>query len=312
MKVVFLGTGEIGLPTLRWLLASKEHEVVAVVTQPDKPVGRKMVLTPPMVKVVAEAAGVRVFQPEKIRDFVETLRGLSAEVFVVVAYGQMLTQAVIDVPGVACLNLHASLLPRHRGASPIQAAILAGDKETGMTIMHVALGLDSGDVMLAERIAIAEDETGGSLHDKLAECGPVALEKALHLLATGKATRTPQDEKAMTHCRKLLREHGVIDWSQPAQEIARRVRAFDPWPGTTTRFSGADGESRTMKLFPPVEVVAAEGAPGTLLETGAGGLVVACGDQAVKFHSLQAEGKRRMTVAEWLAGNAPPVSFNLR
>ena len=312
MKVVFLGTGEIGLPTLRWLLASREHEVVAVVTQPDRPVGRKMVMTPPMVKVVAEAAGVRVFQPEKIRDFVETLRGLAAEVFVVVAYGQMLTQAVIDVPRVACVNLHASLLPRHRGASPIQAAILAGDKETGMTIMHVALGLDSGDVMLAERIAIAEDETGGSLHDKLAECGPVALEKALHLLATGKATRTPQDEKAMTHCRKLLREHGVIDWSQPAQEIARRVRAFDPWPGTTTRFSVEDGESRSMKLFPPVEVVAAEGAPGTLLEAGAGGLVVACGDRAVKFHALQAEGKRRMTVAEWLAGNAAPVSFNLR
>ena len=311
MKVVFLGTGEIGLPALRWLLECREHEVVAVVTQPDKPVGRKMVLTPPMVKVVADAAGVRVLQPERIRDGVEMLRGLAAEVFVVVAYGQMLTQAVIDVPSVACLNLHASLLPRHRGASPIQAAILAGDEETGMTIMHVALGLDSGDVMLAERIFITEEETGGTLHDKLAECGPVALEKALRLLATGNAPRTPQDEKVMTHCRKLLREHGVIDWSLPAQEIARRVRAFDPWPGTTARFSLEDGESRTVKLFPPVEVVPVEGAPGRLLEAGAGGLVVACGNEAVKFHSLQAEGKRRMSVAEWLAGNAPPVVFNL-
>ncbi len=304
MKIVFLGTGEIGLPSLRYLLGNADHQLVAVVTQPDKPVGRKMVLTPPAVKVLAQEAGVPVFQPEKIRDFVAPLQALGADLFVVVAYGQLLTQAVLDIPRIACINLHASLLPKHRGASPIQAAILAGDAETAMTVMFISLGLDSGDVLLAEKISLTSQETGGSLHDRLAEIGPAALAKALPLLATGQAPRTPQDPALVTHCRKLLREHGVIDWSLPALELERRIRAFDPWPSTSSQLSMLDGSRKLLKLFPPVEIGSPQpsAAPGTVLSADANGLVVACGQGALTFHHLQLEGKRRMTAGEFLAG----------
>lgn len=306
MNIAFLGTGEIGLPTLRMLLAQKEHPVVGVVTQPDKPVGRKMILTPPLVKMLAREAGIPVFQPEKIRNFVEPLRALKADVFVVVAYGQLLSQEVIDIPSTACLNLHASLLPKHRGASPIQAAILAGDPLTGMTVMHVSLGLDSGDILLTAPVEISPHETGGTLHDKLAEIGPLALANALVLLKTGDAPRVPQDDAASTHCRKLLREHGVIDWSQSAVEIERKVRAFDPWPGTSTTMTAADGTAKMLKLFPPVEIVEASGSAGQILEIGAAGMLVACGEGSLRFHSLQIEGKRRMTVSEAASGNVFP------
>ena len=307
MKIVFLGTGEIGLPSLRYLLGNTDHQVVAVVTQPDKPVGRKMVLTPPTVKVIAQEAGVPVFQPEKIRDFVAELKSMEADLFVVVAYGQLLTQAVLDVPMLGCINLHASLLPKHRGASPIQAAILAGDGETAMTVMFVALGLDSGDVLLAERVFLTPDETGGTLHDKLAEIGPRALAKALPLLASGNAPRTPQDPALVTHCRKLLREHGVIDWTLPADELERRIRAFDPWPGTSTQLTMPDGSRKLLKLFPPVEMEETSATPGTVISADASGLLVACGQGSLRFQQLQLEGKRRMTAAEFLAGTTLAV-----
>jgi methionyl-tRNA formyltransferase len=303
MKIVFLGTGDIGLPSLRYLLGNVDHQVVGVITQPDKPVGRKLELTSPAVKVIAQEAGVSVFQPEKIRDFVEPLRALEADLFVVVAYGQLLTQAVLELPKLACINLHASLLPKHRGASPIQAAILAGDATTAMTVMFVALGLDSGDVLLAEEIPISPQETGGSLHDRLAAIGPVALARALPLLATGNPPRTPQDPTLVTHCRKLLRAHGIMDWTMPAVELERRLRAFDPWPGTSTQLPLPDGSRKLLKLFPPVELLDLTGEPGTILAAGADeGLVIACGSGALKFKHLQLEGKRRMTAAEFLAG----------
>jgi methionyl-tRNA formyltransferase len=302
MRIVFLGTGEIGLPTLRYLLANSDHEIVGVVTQPDRPVGRKLVLTPPAVKVLATEAGVPVFQPEKIRNFVEPLRELNADLFIVVAYGQLLSQAVLDTPRLACLNLHASLLPKHRGASPIQSAILAGDAETAMTVMYVSLGLDSGDVLLSENIAITPQETGGSLHDKLAEIGPIALDKALKLISNGTAPRLPQDESAMTHCRKLLREHGVLNWSQPAVELERRIRAFDPWPGTSTLVKTPDGSTKTLKLFPQVDIESISGSAGSVAESGNHGLVICCGEGALRFHEVQLEGKRRMKVGEFLAG----------
>jgi methionyl-tRNA formyltransferase len=306
MRLAFLGTGEIGLPSLRYLLAQREHEVVAVVTQPDKPVGRKLILTPPAVKVMAEAAGVPVYQPEKIRNFVAELKALDLDVVVVVAYGQLLSQAVLDVPKMTTLNLHASLLPRHRGASPIQAAILAGDALSGMSVMHVALGLDSGDVILTEPVALAQDETGGSLHDKLAEVGPRALERALAALSDGSAERHPQDETQVTHCRKLLREHGVLDWSHPAEELERKIRAFEPWPGTSTLWKG-----KLLKLFPPVQCEAAGGQPGTILEISSTSFVIACGVGSLRVQEIQLEGKRRMTAAEFLAGHPLAVGDKL-
>src|SRR5436190_12796807 len=181
MRLVFLGTGEIGLPSLEALLAFGRHEVVAVVTQPDKPVGRKMVLTPPQVKVRAQAAGIPVLQPERIRHAVQELTDLRADVFVVVAYGQILPRTVLAIPKLACLNIHASLLPRHRGAAPIQAAIRDGDAETGVTIMWMNEGLDTGDILLMENIAIAPGDTGGTLHNKLATLARHALLRALDL-----------------------------------------------------------------------------------------------------------------------------------
>src|SRR3954469_22404766 len=181
MRVLFIGTGEIGLPVLRWLLESEKHELVGVVTQPDKPVGREQRIEAPQVKAALAKSRVPIFQPKRIRneEAAAELRVLAPDVIVVMAYGQILPRTVLDIPRVACLNLHASLLPRHRGAAPIQAAIVAGESETGVTVMYMDEGLDTGDVLLEKRIAIAPDETGGSLHDRLAQIAPAALEEAL-------------------------------------------------------------------------------------------------------------------------------------
>lgn len=311
MRIVFLGTGEIGLPTLRYLLAQSEHELVGVVTQPDRPTGRKLIPSPPAVKVLAQSAGVPVMQPEKIREFLSPLRQLDADLFVVVAYGQLLSQTVIDIPKLVCVNLHASLLPRHRGASPIQAAILAGDTTTAMTVMFVELGLDSGPVLLSEPVDISPQETGGSLHDKLADIGPRALARALPLLATGNAPRTPQDNTAMSHCRKLTREHGVIDWNSPASELERKIRAFAPWPGTSTRWPANDGTNKLMKIFPPVSITDHSGEPGTVAKADKDGLLIHCGKGAILIQEIQVEGKRRMTVRDFFSGIDTPVGLRL-
>lgn len=301
MKIVFLGTGDIGLPSLKALADSADHELVAVFTQPDRPFGRKGELKAPEVKVFAESIGVPAHQPEKIRrgEALETLRSYEPEVIVVVAYGQILPKSVLELPSVACINLHASILPKHRGAAPIQAAILAGDKESGMTVMHIDVGLDSGDIILLEKFTLAANETGGSLHDRLADIGPTALMKALKQLADGTAPRTPQDHDAATHIGKLDRSDGVIDWYQSAVEIERRVRAFDPWPGTSTVLNGS-----ALKVFPPVEIVEqGTGKPGEVLEATKEGLLVACGGGgALRVVEIQPAGKKRMTAAAYFAG----------
>ena len=232
MRIVFLGTGDIGIPSFRWLLQS-DHEVVGLVTQPDRPVGRKLVMTPPQIKTIAQEAGISVEQPERIRKNLGFLRAWNPEVIVVMAYGQILPVALLELPSLACVNLHASMLPRHRGASPIQAAIREGDLESGVTVMHVAKGLDTGDVILTHSFPLSEEETGGSLHDRLAEAAPGALEEALSLLAKKgrEAPRFPQDESLATYAPKLTREDGEIDWARPAVELARKLRAYDPWTG---------------------------------------------------------------------------------
>ena len=226
-----MGAGEIGLPSLRWMLELADHEVVGIYTQPDKKIGRKQVLTPPAVKVVAEEAGVPVFQPETFRNnesAIEELRGLDCDIAIVMAYGQILPRAVIEAPKKACINLHASLLPRHRGASPIQAAIRDGDSETGITLMHIASKLDSGDMILKERTPIAAEDTGGILHDRLADIGPILLEKSLTVLESDTIAAEAQDESLVTYSGKLERDHGKIDWSQSADTLARLIRAYDP------------------------------------------------------------------------------------
>lgn len=303
MRLIFIGTGDIGLPSLDWLLSTPKHEVIAVITQPDKPVGRKQIITPPEVKVRALAANKLVLQPERIRHAVDQIQALEADVAVVVAYGQILSRAVLEAPRLGCLNIHASLLPRHRGASPIQAAIRAGDAETGVTIMFMDEGLDTGDILTMDRLPVAAAETGGGLHDKLAAMAPSGLERALDLLAAGQAPRVPQDNALATICRKLKREDGRIEWSRSAVDLDRQVRAYNPWPGT---FCVLEGESpRHFKVHRATALPYAEVCPlpGTVVGGDDNSLLVATGAGLLRLDEVQIEGSKRLATADFLHGH---------
>ena len=310
MRIVFMGTGEIALPTLRWLLSDENPgEVVGIYTQPDKKIGRKQVLVAPEVKQLGIAAGIEVIQPGSLRkepESIEKLRELGPDLIVVMAYGQILPRTVLELPPKGCVNLHASLLPRHRGASPIQAAIRDGDEISGITLMHVVPKLDAGDMILKETTPILPDDTGGSLHDKLADLGPRLLARGLPLLAEGTASAEPQDESQVTYAGKLERDDGVIDWNRDASSIERLIRAYAPWPGTTTSLD-LNGETKKLKIFPPVEVIpGSESAPGTLATEGER-LIVSCGqDQLALTGDLQLEGRTRLPVADFLRGTNLP------
>jgi methionyl-tRNA formyltransferase len=301
MRVLFIGTSEIGVPVLRWLLESEEQELIGVVTQPDKPVGREQRIEAPPVKAALAGSKVPIFQPKRIKseEAVAEIRALAPDVIVVMAYGQILPRAVLEIPRIACLNLHASLLPRHRGAAPIQAAIVAGDRETGISVMYMDEGLDTGDVMLQTRIEIAPDETGGSLHDHLAEIAPGALEEALARLQAGTAARIPQDSSAATYAPKLEREHGRIDWTEPAELIERKIRAFDPWPGAFSLLRDDAGRERKLKVHRAGVVDSCSTDPAKMVIPVKGG--------AIRLEEVQLEGKRRMSVAEFLRGYNAPV-----
>lgn len=311
MRILFIGTGDIGLPSLEWLLYTPKHQVVAVVTQPDKPAGRKLVLTPPQVKVRAEAAGIPVLQPKKIREAVDELKAFKADVAVVVAYGQILPRSVLDVPKLACLNIHASLLPKYRGASPIQAAIREGDAQTGVTIMHMDEGLDTGDILLMDRVAIEPKDTGGVLHDKLALAAPASLEEALDLIDSGPAPRKPQENEYASHCGKLKREDGHLDWTRSARELELLVRAYNPWPGTYTLLPGTD-KPAPLKIHRARVIPNAEAcpAPGTVVSSDSkAGLIIACGEGLLALEEVQAEGGKKMTAADLLRGR--PIETGL-
>jgi methionyl-tRNA formyltransferase len=302
MRLIFIATGEIALPAFRHLL---EHgpRPVALVTQPDKPTGRHQTLTPPAIKVEAQAAGIPVFQPEKIGDIAAELAALEPEVLVVMAYGQILRKNILTLASKAIINLHASLLPKYRGAACIQAAIDAGDRETGITAMHVVRELDAGDVILAKSIPVAADETGGSLHDRLAELAPAVLAETLEKLAAGTAPRVPQDAAASSYISKLERDDGRLDWSQDAAALERRIRAYDPWPGTFT-LATEDGRAKRLKIFPPVTVLDQHLSPGEI-STAEGRLVVGCGTGALCLETVQPDGSRRMSAADYLRGRKP-------
>jgi methionyl-tRNA formyltransferase len=313
MRIVFIGTGEIGVPTLRALLSS-EHEVVAVVTQPDKPVGREQrIESPPIKKALIGRArplataepvhggggpGAPILQLAKIKDpqSIEQIRTLTPDVIVVVAYGQILPRDVLEIPLLACLNLHASLLPRWRGAAPIQAAIAAGDCETGITAMYMDEGLDTGDILLQRKVDILPTDTGGSLHDRLSQTASEALIESLALLAAGSAPRMPQDNARATYAPKLKREHGQIDWSESAEAIERKIRAYNPWPGAFMKL-----DRQNLKIF-SASVVDLNGQPGEVLRSDKD-LIVATGKGALSLIEVQLEGKRRMSAAEFLRGH---------
>ena len=305
MRAIFMGTGEIGVPALTWLLDSAEWEVVAVVTQPDKPVGRKQELRASAIKLLALERGVPVLQPMKLRapEAVAEIAARQPDVIVVMAYGQILPKAVLDAPRLACLNLHASLLPRWRGAAPIQAAIEAGDRASGVTVMYMAEGLDTGDILLMHETPIADTDTGGSLHDRLAGVAAAALAEALPLVAAGRAPRTPQDETRANYAPKLSRENGRIDWQATPVQIDRRIRAMNPWPAAHT-FLPTPAGPRQIKIFAGVPQDGAAGSPGEVLRADAQGLLVAAQGGAVLLSDIQLEGKLSLSAGEFHRGHS--------
>lgn len=302
MRLIFIATGDIALPSFRHLLENGPRPL-ALVTQPDKPVGRHQTLTPPAIKVEALAAGIPVYQPERIGDITAELATLEPEILVVMAYGQILRKDILTLASQAIINLHASLLPKYRGAACIQAAIDAGDATTGITVMHVVRQLDAGDMIVTKSISIAPGETGGTLHDRLADLAPLALAEALETLASGTAARIPQDDAASSYIPKLERDDGKIDWSQDAAAIERRIRAYDPWPGTYT-LASEGGQSKRLKIFPPVEVLQRNLPPGEVSTLG-GQLVVGCGSGSLLLETVQPDGSRKMSAADYLRGRKP-------
>ncbi len=305
MRLIFIATGEIALPAFRHLLVNGPHPL-ALVTQPDKPIGRHQQLTPPQIKVEALAAGIPVFQPDKIGDITEELAAMQPEIIVVMAYGQILRKPILTLPSQAIINLHASLLPRFRGAACIQAAIDAGDAETGITVMHVIRELDAGDMILSQKIPITAQETGGSLHDRLAELAPATLAEALVKLADGSAERIPQEDAASSYISKLERDAGQLDWTQDATALERRIRAYDPWPGTFTRWI-EEGREKRLKIFPPTSVIDISLAAGevSIIE---GQLIMGCGNRALRLEVVQPEGGKRMSAADYLRGRKPAAN----
>jgi methionyl-tRNA formyltransferase len=302
-RVIFFGSGEIAIPSFRRLI-EKGPRPLALVTQPDKPAGRhRSTLTPPPIKRVAVEAGIPVLQPESVReeDSLVALRELSPDLIVVMAYGQILPKALIAIPRVACINLHASLLPKYRGASCIQSAIDDGDAETGVTVMHMVPKLDAGDIILAHRMPISGTDTGGGLHDRMADVAAEALAEALPLLLAGNAPRTPQDPGLATYAPKLERDQGRIDWAWDAGHLARRVRAYDPWPGTWTQFDDGSGPKR-LKIFSATAGEEGSGAPGSVTISPDGSMTVACGSGHLALGEVQPDGSRRMPAAAWAQG----------
>lgn len=306
MRVVFMGSPDFAVPPLRALLAA--HDVALVVTQPDKPAGRGKRLQPPPVKEVARAAGVPVLQPVSVRkpEVVEALRATGAELAVVVAYGKILPPAVLEAFPRGCINVHASLLPAYRGAAPIQWAILRGETETGVTIMQLDAGMDTGPMLCKRGLAIAPDDTAGTVFERLAPLGAELLLEAMDGLARGALVPEPQDHDQATYAPMLDKRQGAVDWARSAAEVSCHIRGVDPWPGAFT----ALGETR-LKLFRPTPV-AGLGQPGEILGVDERGLIVACGQGAVAIAEVQAAGGRRMAARAFAVGREVGAGARLR
>lgn len=298
MRVVFMGTPEIAAGVLKALIASR-HEVVGAVTQPDKPNSRGNAIIYSDVKKLALEYNIPVFQPEKVSDesFVEELRALNPDIIVVAAYGQILRSNVLELPKYRCINVHASLLPKYRGASPIQWAVINGEEETGVTIMYMEKGLDTGDMILSRSIKLDEKETAGSLHDRLMElAGPVLLE-AMDMIEEGTANPVPQNNDEATYVSVLKKEMGELDFSQDSVTLERLVRGLDPWPGAFMHYSG-----KIIKLFKVEPADCAGAVPGQLFTVGRDRLFVGTGDGCLEILELQLEGRKRMSAADFLRG----------
>jgi methionyl-tRNA formyltransferase len=297
LRIVFAGTPEFAVPSL--VAAAQRNEVVAVYTQPDRPAGRGRALTPSPVKREALKRGLPVLQPESLKTELarDALRALQPDLMVVVAYGLLLPQSILDIPRHGCWNVHASLLPRWRGAAPIQRAIEAGDTKTGACLMQMEKGLDTGPVLLHQSIDIAPDETAGQLHDRLAQLGAQTLADGLGLLRAGmRPVPQPQPAEGATYARKLEKSEARLDWSQPAEVLARKVRAFDPWPIAEAELAGENVRVHRA------HAVEGDGSatPGTVLRATRDGIDIACGEGALRLQMLQRAGGRAITAADYL------------
>jgi methionyl-tRNA formyltransferase len=298
MKIIFAGTPDFAACALAALIAAG-HEIALVLTQPDRPAGRGMKLTASPVKVLAEQHGISVYQPEKLRtpEQQAPLAAIAADVMIVAAYGIILPQAVLDLPKLGCLNIHGSLLPRWRGAAPIHRAILAGDKETGITIMQMDAGLDTGDMLSIHRTAIEANDTTASLDNKLAAQGAKALVEALENLSELQKARQVQPEIGVTYANKLKREESQIDWNKSAVELDQMIRAFNPFPSVQTTLAG-----QALKIW-QATIRPENGEPGTVLAADKDGLLIACGNGSLCITELQKAGSKRVTASAFLSGN---------
>ena len=314
-NIIFVGTPEYSVPTLEALMTDERFNVAAVITAPDAPVGRKQILTPPPVKTAAEKYGLKILQPLKLRGrdvavqrLYDELHKLNPDVIITIAYGQIIPSKILDLPKFGCLNLHASLLPKYRGASPIQAAIAAGDDFTGITLMKMNTGLDTGDIIVQTKLTIAAGETGESLHDKLASLSAETLLEYLPNYLAGKIEPKPQDETLATYAPKLTRQSGRIDWQKPATEIERLVRAYYSWPGTWSKWNGkiikiiaVDSKILAISKYKTGEIFLHDGQ-----------LAVQCGQNALIIKKLQLEGKQIADSADFLSGYKNIISNVLK
>ena len=317
MRIVFMGTPDFSVPALKALVEAGHH-VIAVVTQPDKPKGRGKEVQMTPVKIQAMEYGIPVYQPAKVREasFVEVLQGMEADVYVVIAFGQLLPKAVLELPKYGCINIHASLLPKYRGAAPIQWCVIDGERETGITTMMMDVGLDTGDMLEKTVIPIEEKETGGSLHDKLSLAGGALILSTLKKLEEGTLVRTPQTDEGTCYAKMLTKSLGDIDWNQSAVSIERLIRGLNPWPSAYTLWNG-----KTIKIWSADVTTSREAAaflsesgvpsetgitPGTVVCSDKHSLVVCTGDGLLSVRELQMEGKKRMDTPAFLRGYPIP------
>lgn len=311
-----MGTAELSCASLETLVRNDKFHVVAVVTQPDKPKGRDLKLTPSPVKILAEKLNLPVLQPLKARDekFISELRGLKPDLMVVVAYGQILPQTMLDLPPHGCLNVHTSLLPKYRGAAPIQWAVADGEPETGVTIMKMDAGLDTGPILSTRHTPILRTDDSQILHDRLAQLGAELLAETIPDYVAGKIQLQPQPVEGSTYAAKIKKEDAQIDWDLPAEKIWNRLRAFTPWPGAFTRWSSGfslagpwdalkrELQPQLLKIW-KAEVVESPGNIGEILSADKSGIIVGCGQNALRILELQREGGKRMTAEQFLIGH---------